>query len=96
MTSMYSNIISKYRDKYTRDDNDNNYDTYNNNYDTYNNNYDTYNNNSNFNYNFNTYKPIIPSYRIIRRRRYRHILFKDEDISVSILGKKRKYDDAFI
>lgn len=77
MTSMYSNLISKYREKYSRDDNDNNYDTYNN------------------NSNFNTYKYIVPRYRIIIRRR-QFIIFKDEDISVSILGKKRKYDDAFI
>jgi len=74
---MYSNLISKYREKYSRDDNDNNYDTYNN------------------NSNFNTYKNIVPRYRIIIRRR-QFIIFKDEDISVSILGKKRKYDDAFI
>ena len=76
MTSyMYSNIISKYRDKYSRDDNDIDID------------------NEIFNPAYkNNYNPIITKYRIIRRFR-QFTLFKDD--CHSILGKKRKYDDAF-
>lgn len=76
MTSyMYSNIISKYRDKYSRDN-------------------DIDNDNEIFNTAYkNNYNPIITKYIIIRRCRRRHILFKDD--CDSILGKKRKYDDAF-
>jgi hypothetical protein len=72
---MYSNIISKYRDKYSRDN-------------------DIDNDNEIFNAAYkNNYNPIITKYIIIRRCRYRHILFKDD--YDTILGKKRKYDDAF-
>ena len=74
MTSyMYSNIISKYRDKYSRDDTDNDNVIFNSAYK-------------------NNYNPIITKYRIIRRCR-QFTLFKDD--CHSILGKKRKYDDAF-